>query len=235
MRNLLLYLCLVIFTGSCRTILMGNPAENNPKPSVTLKNGKKIEAAEVRKTAENIVADNVKYPKKDVATYSDGDNTYARVRKKGTYAPLKFIGDINVYNISGTYTSVSSRGVSSTHSYSMNFIQKNGTGTVKPLMYKNLKPLVLKGDPGYPALRGAFYNRIKGHTALYGGLAGFWTGIIMYTNNVDVTGTWENKTGKTAGIAILCAGMTSFISTPYFRWRAKYLLQKSVAKHNRVL
>ena len=148
---------------------------------------------------------------------------------------MSFTGDINVYNISGTYTSVSSRGTMSTHSYSNNYIQKHGSTTIKPLLCKNLKPFVLKGDPGYPALKGAMYNRIKGHAAAFGGLTAFWTGLIMYSNNVQITGTWENKTGKNAGIAITCAGMAAFISTPYFKWRAKYLLQKSVAKHNRVL
>ena len=244
MRVITILTFFVLFSCSCKSIKMGTEVtDHHPKPYVKTKNGKMVDAKIVKAKNNNIEADGEKYKRKEVAGYSDGKNIYINTKKK-VFAQKVFEGDFTVYRFSTHYTSTSYVGVtpssptgwhSSNHGHTSYFIQPKGADDVVLLSYRNMKKIIPKTEPAYEYLRLYKKNNIIASSALYTGIALFFTGTAIWGNNIGTPDGHSNKAGVTAGSVVVLAGMTSFITSFVIRPLSMRHLQQSVAKHNNVL
>jgi hypothetical protein len=236
MKNLLGILIIVSAVTSCKTIPMGRTASNMPHPYVKLKNGPTIDAQKVTVTRSKVVTDSASYPRKNVSFYSDGKNTFGKI-KKNSFAKLVYTGDINIFETIRTSSSTHYEGrssvnpsgwSSSSHTHVLDYLQKTGSDKLYYFDYRSVKKLIKPGDPGYPYLKTFKTHRMVGDLVMVGGLGMFVGGTAIVGNSINST----SGKGQGAGFAVMLGGVGAIL-TGYIMTGVNHInLRRSVAKHN---
>ena len=211
---------------------MGNAPEPNPKPFVQLKTGNKIEATNVKEGNSAVTADGKNYANKTVAFYSDGKKTFANT-PKNIFTTLTYTGDINVYRFRTMYTTFSNGGggfgpSQHTHTFSVDYLQKNGSNNVDIISYRNIKKYIPRVEPAYSYVKLYKKNRIIGHVMFFGGIATLCAGVAVLASNFSTgTTTSAQASGQRTGGIIMAIGMGSFLTSGVIKGHNKHNLQKA--------
>ncbi|MEI8280525.1 MAG: hypothetical protein WCG87_12250 [Bacteroidota bacterium] len=194
-------LLLLLSLSSCR--VMSLPETRTPSdPYVQLKNGEKFTGTSATRSTGVFVKDKVilgdtSFNSKDVAFYSTGGVTYANVGRK-LFAQQVADGKINMYKYTKISTSSNGRGGgTSTHVQNYYFIQKGDSKDVKPMSYKNLKPMVQINTPEYKMLEQYRKTRVISRILGYGSLGLIGVGAAVVSGSTG------------AGAALVAGGIVS--------------------------
>ena len=237
MRYRHLSLAMVIFVSSCKSSLtvckyMGHEPVSNPAPFVQLRDKERSKVETVREDKDSLLADQTAYPKKDIAFYCDGKNTFANIygssRAAYKFAPLTSEGDLNIYTATwkheGTY-----KGGHRTYYISKDFIQKSGSSQVALFNYHSVKRILLPGEEGYEYLERYKRNRLWWSIGFYGGMAAEFTGVGIGSNP-------RSSSAMAASDALIFTGVCSVLTSAVFLVLNKAKnVQMAVAKHNHII
>jgi len=232
MKNIYLLICFWACFASCTTtkIQMGKVPEKKA-PFLMLKSGKKVEGAEITVRNLKIELNNTKYNKKEIAFYSDGDNTFANIGKR-TFSILSTSGDINVYTHTTRSTSSDFVGTSpaspsgwhtSSHTSVSYYLQKGEFGKLEPMNYTSASKFIPHNEPAYRYLSHFHDNRAKNRIVGWCGLGAFVGGVGLIAGGGN---------GAPAGGALLLGGITSLVTVAILNQFNHLNIKRAIAKHN---
>lgn len=225
-----------LFATSCKTMNLPYTIVKTD-PYVRLKSGEKYMGKSIERTEgifvkDRIVLDDTAFKTKDVAFYSTGMNTYGNLGRK-FFASQVGAGKIGLFKYT-TITTTVQNGFATTQARVHYFVQKQPDAPLKPLTYKNLKPLVQQNTPEYAMLQKAKSARLA---AQISGVVCF--GLLAGGVGMTAAGNYG------AGAAMLAGGCLAYIPFGVFNLTNKNRQLKTViiadkiekdknAKHKRV-
>jgi hypothetical protein len=230
LRLIPLFITLLLFAASCHPVLQLGKKPAAVAPYVRLKDGTVIHAKEAGQEMDfqnsRIVADDQAFPRKQVAIYSNGEQTFANLHN-GKFGPKIAEGKINVYSV----TNAAHYGYPY-HDYGELYIQDSGSSNLRYMRYRTLKPMIPAYSPAGQVLAGYKQTRTVVRLTLLGGFAAFFAGTAIAGNGV----MQNNGDGKIrTGMAMIVGGAGIITTATISLYANKTKMRRAVAIRNGVL
>lgn len=233
-----------LFVTSCKTMNLPYTIVKT-EPYVRLKSGEKYMGKSIDRSQgflvkDRITLDDTTFKTKDVAFYSDGQNTYANLGR-AYFASQVGAGKIGLFKYETWVTSYDAQ----THSSSTSkriyyYIQKQPDAPLMGLTYRNLNPLVMPNTPEYAMMekyrRTRKIQRIIGYSSL---------GLLVGSIPVGLADTKKGSAAGKIGSAMAITGVVGLPTAFFMKGFNRQKLLKAViladqiekdknAKHRRV-